>query len=416
MTAATDADTLADFVCEVCEGQILATEVIGGFRRHMPDLDAPEPPGMPTAFDSRYDPGRAMVARQRHACATGRARAATAYRRTVQPGRWLVTGTDMEDPYPCRCGEFGDDAWAHAHRCACKGREDGMLMPPSCCGHIKPPADEAPPPTLGELRQVLIDYELARPRSRQQSLGPSELGTPCLAQIVRKLGHYPRLPVTEPSWAPFIGTAVHAEMEKVIAHWNATIGRERFVTEDELHCGDDIVGHGDAYDCDSGTVIDWKVTGKTALDKLLRAQGKGLSPAEQVSTEYRVQAHLYGAGHAAKGRHVRWVRLVLLARSWRYDESAEWTERYDPGIAAAAVDRYVQAKGVATAMELDAHPERIALIPRTPSAHACAWCPFYRPTMPNNSDGCPGDEAKTAAALDRFEHGLIAATTAHDVV
>ena len=185
---------------------------------------------------------------------------------------------------------------------------------------------------------------------------PSELGTPCLAQLVRKLAGMRGRDLHEPAWAPFAGTAVHAEMEKVVAHWNEAIGRTRWIAEDVLDCGEDIVGHGDAFDLDNDMVVDWKYVGQTALSKLLTNQRNGAPTAEQVSQDYRIQAHLYGAGHEAKGRTVRWVRLVLLPRSWRYDDAGEWTERYDPALAAWALDRYRGARGLVKALDLGQLP------------------------------------------------------------
>ncbi|GIE84589.1 hypothetical protein [Actinoplanes regularis] len=214
-----------------------------------------------------------------------------------------------------------------------------------------PPAGP-PPSTVRELRQVLISYEASRPRSMQRELGPSELGTPCQQQIGRKLAGAPRKPIDAPTWAPFQGTAVHASMEDVVAHWNKQLGRERWLAEDRLvvtpsapNTGGrpdypSVAGSGDAFDQDHDMVVDWKHVGKTALEKLDRALRMGKPTAEQVSPEYRTQGHLYGLGHKAKGRPVRYVRLVLLARDYDYDKSREWTEPYDEEIALAAIGRY----------------------------------------------------------------------------
>jgi hypothetical protein len=131
--------------------------------------------------------------------------------------------------------------------------------------------DLMPPSTVAELRDVLIDYEAARPRSMQKELGPSELGTPCRQQIARKLAGAPRRPVTEPTWAPFQGTAVHASMEQVVAFWNAQLGRERWLAEDRLVVDPGpghyppVEGNGDAFDTDHAMVVDWKHVGTTAL-------------------------------------------------------------------------------------------------------------------------------------------------------
>lgn len=280
---------------------------------------------------------------------------------------------------------------------------------------LSAPARPAGPPTstIRELRQVLLDFEAARPRTMQVALGPSELGTPCQQQIARKLVGAPRQPVADPTWAPFQGTAVHRSMEDVVAFWNAQLGRERWLAEDRLTVDpglpdavDPIEGNGDAFDTDWDMVVDWKHTGKTALDKLRRGIKMGRTPAEQVSPEYRVQGHLYGFGHARKGRPVRWVRLVLLARSHDFDESQEWTEAYDESIALAAIDRYYATHDLLTALGGPQLGDLIAIVPTAPNRDTCKWCPFMRPGFPSTWQGCPGDKALDTI-VERATDGLI---------
>jgi hypothetical protein len=265
-----------------------------------------------------------------------------------------------------------------------------------------------PPSTVAELHQVLIGYDASRPRSLQVRLGPSELGTPCQAQIARKLAAAPRRPVTAPAWAPFQGTAVHAEMEQVVAYWNTQLGRTRWLAEDDLQIDDEIRGHGDAYDCDSDMVVDWKHVGTTALSKLRAARRAGKPAGEQVSPEYRVQGHLYGLGHERKGRPVKFVRLVLLARSWQFSDSDEWTEPYQPEIALRALDRYYATKDLLTAFDVANNPPLIGLAPANPSADGCKWCPFHNPAAPSGWDSCQGYTEGAQRATDRFATGLIA--------
>jgi hypothetical protein len=305
----------------------------------------------------------------------------------------------------------------------------GILAPEPAVGNPvagpPPPARTVPsgppPSTIKELRDVLVRFEAQRPRTMQKSLGPSELGTPCQQQMARKLAGAPRRPIVDPTWAPFQGTAVHASMEEVVGFWNAQLGRERWLAEDRLEVDpglpgpdgqlvDGISGNGDAFDLDHGMVVDWKLVGKTALEKLDRGLRMKKPPAEQVSPEYRVQGHLYGYGHARKGRDVRFVRLVLLARSHDYDESREWTEAYDPDIAVAAIQRYWQTHDLLQALQVTAAPDLIAAVPATPHRDTCKWCPFARPGQPADWHGCPGDKPLDKV-VERATNGLIAPTT-----
>ena len=118
-----------------------------------------------------------------------------------------------------------------------------------------------------------------------------------------------------------------------------------------------------------------------------------------------MQAHLYGLGHANKGRDVRHVRLVLLARSWKYDDSDEWTEPYDERIARWAVERYRGVVKQVAELDLARDPDSIAAIATAPSN--CGFCPFKRGGQPSDWHGCAGDEAAAERALARAGEGLI---------
>lgn len=289
-----------------------------------------------------------------------------------------------------------------------------------------------PPSTVGELRQVFMDYEASRPRTLQVRLGPSEIGTPCQQQMARKLAGAPQRPILEPQWAPWLGTAGHTSMsDEVLPFWNKQLGENRWAAEDDLEVEpgrdgiDGIRGHGDAFDELHGTVVDWKFLGNYSLDKLRTARRRGLPVSEWVSPEYRVQTHLYGRGHARKGRDVRWVRLVLFARtSARYDDSEEWTEAYDPAIAERAIERYFDTARLTRELDLEHHPDQIAVVPANPSIDTCKFCPFHRPdrkvTDWSSCSGLvgdnPGREAMERLRRTALLNAIKAAKTEADLV
>lgn len=264
----------------------------------------------------------------------------------------------------------------------------------------------APTSTLAELRDVLIAYDASRPRSMQTRLGPSELGTPCQQQMARKLAGAPRRPVTEPMWAPFQGTALHAEMANVLQWHNDQLGEQRWIIEDRLKIDDETEGNGDAYDTWKNEVVDWKHSGTTGIKKLLAAIRAGKPPREQIKPDYRIQGHVYGLGHARKGRPVERIRIVFLARDWKYSSSAEWTEEYNPDVAFWALDRFHNMQDIVNALKQAGNLDAISAIPAAPG-DACSFCPFHRAGQSSDWNGCAGDEAKTARALARFADGLI---------
>jgi len=253
---------------------------------------------------------------------------------------------------------------------------------------------------VAEMRTALKDYDDNRPRSMQTTLGPSELGTPCQRQIAYKLSGATRQVINAPKWAAMQGTAMHALMEDVLGFHNGQLGRPRWVIEQRVDVDDEIGGAGDAYDADHALVVDWKYVGVTTLRKVRRKT----VPVEQLVTpDYRVQAHLYGYGHERAGRPVRWVRLVLLARSHDYDDSAEWTERYRPEIAIAALDRYYATQDLVAALGLPGSG-LFGAVPARPG-DACQWCEFRRPGLAADASGCPGN---TDDKIDKQMAGLIA--------
>jgi hypothetical protein len=275
------------------------------------------------------------------------------------------------------------------------------------------PAEPEPPSTLIGLRPTIVAFDATRDRSVQVRLGPSELGTPCRRQIAGKLAGVPQRVESKPPWAPLCGTAVHSLMEDVLRFENDQLGRERWIIEQNLTIagGDDgirhvsdtwegepLTGHGDAYDQDIDTVVDWKYTGTTARQQAAR---RTIPAAKRIGSEYRVQGHLYGKGHANAGRPVKWVRVVFLARSHDYDQGVEWTERYRPDVAQWALNRYADIQREVAALELAARPERLGEVKASPSDKTCAWCPFL-------GTACEGDRPqRMESTAARFGSGLI---------
>lgn len=260
---------------------------------------------------------------------------------------------------------------------------------------------EIPPPsTLDEMRHALTRFENSRPRTVQTTLGPSELGTPCDRQIAMKLAGIKRHDRDLP-WAPMCGTAVHGLMEQVLRAENERLGRERWIIEQKVMLDDELSGHGDAFDTDWGMVVDWKYTGTTARRKAAR---RSVPNHELVSAEYRTQAHLYGLGHSNAGRNVRFVRLVLLARSHDYSESVEWTEEYREDIAVDAMTRFYSIRDQVLNDHMAVNPERLITVASAPG-DACKWCPFQRVTAPGgalvDATGCAGN-TEARANVDLF--------------
>ena len=131
-------------------------------------------------------------------------------------------------------------------------------------------------------------------RSQQRTLGPSEIGQACDRRLGYKLLDYDEDPSRGPAWKPTVGTAVHTWLEAAFgAHDRKHYGGDgtRWILEQTLYCGQildqPLLGHCDAYDQVTFTVIDWKIVGPERLRKY-KANGPG--------RQYRTQAHTYGRG------------------------------------------------------------------------------------------------------------------------
>lgn len=191
-----------------------------------------------------------------------------------------------------------------------------------------------PCPAWDDLRDVIERAVRSNPRTLQADLGPSELGCGCDRCLAHLLAGHAKHELTLP-WLPTIGNAVHDWLETVVLRHLGDTGSARYLPEVAVTVGQlrgrDVTGHSDLYDVDTGTVIDWKITGATTLKKV-----KATGPTDT----YRRQAHLYGKGITALGHDVRHVAIVFLPRNAiSIDAGHVWTEPYDQGVADAALTR-----------------------------------------------------------------------------
>lgn len=202
-----------------------------------------------------------------------------------------------------------------------------------------------------DLRPVIADAIVNQPRSLQRRIGPSEIGTPCPACLACKLAGAPK-PADDVPWLAWVGTCVHAGLEAIFA-----ADPDRWLVEHQVTVGEiggqPITGHADLYDLHTGTVIDWKIVGKTALTSVRR---KGLAAAKP---EYEAQRHLYGAGFEAAGLPVNDVAVVFLPRNEiSIDALHIDSAPYDAAVADAALARanrahaYVTTHGLPAAVEV----------------------------------------------------------------
>jgi hypothetical protein len=251
--------------------------------------------------------------------------------------------------------------------------------------------DNLPDPLLGDLKQMVHQHASSHPRHLQSRLGPSEVGHPCLRKLAQGLlygGEFssepaPRINPPSDPLPSYIGVAAHSKMEDAAALDNSrreAQGRPpRWLTERKVTVREDLSGTCDLYDIETATVIDYKFPGTTAMTEYRRS---GPSP------EYRIQAHLYGAGFINEGYPVERVGIWFLPRAGQLATSYLWTEPYDAAIVESVLRKIDLAVGLLVDLDIDHHPERLGMIPMTP--HHCTWCPFWSPAAHPSPAACPG--------------------------
>ena len=254
-------------------------------------------------------------------------------------------------------------------------------------GHLQP-ANVIVRDTWAELRQR-IDHAIDnQPRTLQTAIGPSELGTPCTRCLIHKLAGHTEQRTPGTSWLPYVGTCVHAELADTFIRDNET--RLRWLVETTVDVGEvagvPITGHADLFDIETGTVTDWKIVGKTTLDKVRRARHPGPG--------YRIQSHAYGRGFVRRGLTVTTVQVAFLPRNEPSLSGAFiWSEPYDEQVALDALERADRLSGFIATFGVDA-----VLASAGPhlGEYSCSRWPDATPR--------PADPA----AVDRQLDGLIA--------
>lgn len=229
--------------------------------------------------------------------------------------------------------------------------------------------------TRDDARRIVEQAILNQPRSQQTLIGPSEIGIDCDRCLGHKLAGTPQR--QEVAWLPYIGTAMHAQLERVFL--DAGIDG-RWATETKVWVGDidgqEIHGSCDLYDDANGTVVDFKVVGATTL-RMAR-----IGP----SAQYRIQAHLYGRGWQHNGAQVNAVAIWYLPRNaTMLTEGVWWQENYDEQV---AIDALARADALAQAIRILGAEAILSTLQRKPGCYDCRRYPAL-PGDPINEDTGP---------------------------
>lgn len=244
-------------------------------------------------------------------------------------------------------------------------------------------------PTLlrDELKSAIQAMCDGNPRSMQVEIGASEIGTPCIRQLVYKLGQVPQANPDSGTWRQQVGTLIHGGLAEMLEAWNQRLIHAgeypRWYIEQEVVVGTFgngriLKGHGDAYDRTTAAVVDWKSLGVTSLKKMKRDDHPG--------QQYEVQVQCYGLGFQQLGLPVDSVHIFSLPQSGELSDVWHWSAPYDPHVAWNALNRAHQLVIAGETMGFG----RLAALAATRENY-CESCPWFAPWNSDPENGrCPG--------------------------
>lgn len=224
----------------------------------------------------------------------------------------------------------------------------------------------------------------------QPTIGPSEVGSPCMRKIAMKLSQRPEVNFEKDTYAAWFGTQGHLGLEEMLRWANETMHVERFLIEAALEFGSEAMphGHSDAFDRRpdavgfdrlQGVVIDWKFPGASALGKMHLDGAPG---------EYQTQGHLYGYGQRLAGENVERVAVIALPREGGdLSKKFVWVAPYDEDIAIKAIKKAEAIKKRLDEYAAAGQSEPWKMAPKTPT-YLCPYCPFYLANDKAETKGC----------------------------
>lgn len=255
----------------------------------------------------------------------------------------------------------------------------------------------APAPTLSgntpwadrysrDLKRVFHEHAARAPRTLQQHLGPSELGSPCDRQVAGKMAGLPTTNHVSDPWPSIRGTALHAWAADAFEGDNKRSNVLRWIAEQKVTPHPDHPGTADLYDAVTRSVVDHKFLGASSMQKIRSQAGP--------PRHYVVQLLLYGQGYRLLGLPVdRVVLAAYPATAATLDGMWVWERPHTPADDELIAVVFEETKRRREwAEKLAAGLATLSQIPASPSDDGCYFCPFYRPEDPTGKDTCPGHQ------------------------
>lgn len=228
-----------------------------------------------------------------------------------------------------------------------------------------------------ELCQVITDAGTYSPRSRQTSIGPSELGEECTRKLAYKLLDWEKVNISSSgSWAAAVGTAIHSHLETIFS-----AEPEKYATETRVKIRGNLAGTVDLFHTERKMVLDWKTKSPTGI-KEKRAAG--------ASDKEIIQVMTYAYGKVLEGTPVDYVGLVFLPTGGQVSDMYIELHKYDEAIVLKALARIDNVYELLATIDVEANPIMWQHIPSVPS-RMCMYCPYFKPFSGDLAIACPGD-------------------------
>ena len=230
---------------------------------------------------------------------------------------------------------------------------------------------------LGQrITRVIRQADSNKPRSLQVSIGPSEVGEPCLRKLAYKLIQVPKVNTASDPWPAISGTAIHGFLAEA---FGATDDGD-WLVEHRVTIRPGLAGNLDLFEMATGTVIDHKCVGPSSL-KMRKSEG----PTHQ----QLVQLNCYGYGLEQQGHEVKKIALAFYPLGGSLSGLHVWIGDYDRQIALDAMSRMDDLITLLMAADVEENPENWSFIPSEPS-NLCSWCSWNLPGSDDLAKGCSG--------------------------
>jgi len=233
------------------------------------------------------------------------------------------------------------------------------------------------------LRQDLVGLIETRsanaPRSLQKELGISDISHPCNRKLAMSVLNVPRCNPEYDRLPAIIGTAVHAWLDDAAGYANSQLDRIRWLRETRVTITDDLAGNSDLFDCDTGSVIDWKVLGTSSFKKNVK----------RLADNYRRQCQIYGYGFERAGHTVNYVGALLIPKSGLLTDAYLQLEPYDPAVVSEVLENRSRVMKLVDDLDVANNLQLLEIFEKKPLG--CLFCPYFAP-KPDGPTQCSGEE------------------------